>query len=68
MTLSSAGEKVMLTLKGTPMLMVLLIVVLVNTTMIGYLTYASAQIRSAERRELVDALKLAIQRCDPPRQ
>jgi type II secretory pathway component PulK len=61
------AKEIVLSLRGTPMLMVLLIVVLVNTLMIGYLTYAAAHLRSAERAELIQALRLAIERCEPRR-
>jgi len=61
-TLISTGEKVLLTLRGAPMLMVLTVISLANLGMITYLASTLATIRSAERAELIGALRTCIER------
>jgi hypothetical protein len=58
-------ERVILALKGTPMLLTLLLINLAVLAMLTYLTVAAATMRSAERADLVSALRACIQRCEP---
>jgi hypothetical protein len=61
-TIISTGEKVLLTLKGAPMLMVLTIISLANLGLITYVVSTLSTIRSAERAELIGALRTCIER------
>jgi preprotein translocase subunit YajC len=61
MTLISTGEKVVLALRGAPMLMTLLLINLTVLGMVTFLTVRSAEMRSGERSELVQALRGCIQ-------
>jgi hypothetical protein len=61
MTLISTGEKVVLALRGAPMLMTLLVVNLTVLGMVTFLTVKSAEMRSAERGEMLAALRTCIQ-------
>jgi hypothetical protein len=55
MTLISTGEKVVLALRGAPMLMTLLLINLTVLGMVTFLTVRSAEMRSAERGEMLAA-------------
>ena len=68
MTVIGTAEKVVLALRGTPMLMTLLVINMCVLGMVTYLTVAAAQFRRAERSELVDTLQKCIQRLLPPTQ
>jgi len=66
MTVIGTAEKVVLALRGTPMLMTLLVINLCVLFMVSYLTEAAAQMRRSERSELVQTLQKCIQRLVPP--
>jgi hypothetical protein len=55
------ADKVVLALKGAPMLLTMLIVNLAVLSMVTYLTVQAAELRSNERGELVQALKDCIE-------
>lgn len=52
-----AAEKAIAALKGTPMLLVLVLLNLGGLLMVSYLITASAQLRFKERAELMEALR-----------
>jgi hypothetical protein len=68
MTIIPATEKIILALKGTPVLLALVIINLSVFFMVGYLAVAASNIRATERADLVNALRGCIQRCEPPQQ
>jgi hypothetical protein len=59
------ADKIALALKGTPMLLVMLVMNIAVLAMVTYLTIQSAQLRFAERAELVKALQECLTRCRP---
>jgi hypothetical protein len=59
------AERVILALKGAPMLMTLLIVNLAGLAVVTYLIVASAQFRFAERAAIVDALRECVRNSHP---
>jgi hypothetical protein len=61
MKMITVGEKVVLALKGTPMLMTLLTINLAVLGMVTYLTVQAAEMRLAERGEMLQALRACIQ-------
>ncbi len=60
--LITTAEKLALALRGTPMLMVLLIVCLSNLGMNAFILTKIADVRSAERAELVAAFRSCLER------
>jgi preprotein translocase subunit YajC len=61
MTLLSTGEKVVLALRGAPMLMTLLTINLTVLGMVTFLTVQAAQMRQQERGEMLAALRTCVQ-------
>jgi preprotein translocase subunit YajC len=59
------ADKIALALKGTPMLLVMLVMNIAVLAMVTYLTVQSAQLRFQERAELVKALQECLTRCKP---
>lgn len=59
------AEKIVLALQGAPMLLTLLVINCAILGMVTFLVSKSADLRTVERHELVDALKGCIQRCAP---
>jgi preprotein translocase subunit YajC len=59
------ADKIALALKGTPMLLVMLVMNIAVLAMVTYLTIESAQLRFRERAELVKALQECLTRCRP---
>jgi hypothetical protein len=57
MTVIGTAEKVVLALRGAPMLLTLLVINLTVLGMVTYLTVQAAEIRRSERSELVIALR-----------
>jgi hypothetical protein len=64
-TIIPSTEKIILALKGTPVLLALVIINLAVLFMVGYLVAAASSIRAAERADLVNALRACISRCEP---
>jgi preprotein translocase subunit YajC len=60
------ADKIALALKGTPMLLVMLVMNMAVLAMVTYLTVQSAQLRFQERAELVKALQECLARCKAP--
>jgi preprotein translocase subunit YajC len=60
------ADKIALALKGTPMLLVMLVMNMAVLAMVTYLTIQSAQLRFQERAELVKALQQCLTRCKAP--
>jgi hypothetical protein len=61
MKMITIGEKVILALRGAPMLMTLLTINLAVLGMVTYLTVQAAEMRLAERGEMLQALRACIQ-------
>jgi preprotein translocase subunit YajC len=59
------ADRIAIALKGTPMLLVMLIMNIAVLAMVTYLTIQSAQLRFQERAELVKALQECLTRCRP---
>jgi len=59
------AEKVVLALRGAPMLLSMLIVNLATLGMVTYLTVVAAEIRKSERAELIATLRGCIGQCLP---
>jgi di/tricarboxylate transporter len=59
-TIIPTADKVVLALKGAPMLLAMLIVNLAVLAMVTYLTVQAAQLRASERSELVQALRTCL--------
>jgi hypothetical protein len=57
MTVIGTAEKVVLALRGAPMLLTLLVINLAVLAMVTYLTVQAAEIRRSERAELIGALR-----------
>jgi hypothetical protein len=56
------ADKVVLALKGAPMLLTMLIINMAVLAMVTYLTVEAAKLRFSERSELVKALKSCMER------
>jgi hypothetical protein len=59
------ADKIAIALKGTPMLLTMLIINLAVLAMVTYLTVQAAALRTQERSELVKALQECLTRCRP---
>jgi preprotein translocase subunit YajC len=57
------ADKIAVALKGTPMLLTMLIINLAVLGMVTYLTVQAAALRMQERSELVKALQDCVARC-----
>jgi hypothetical protein len=56
------ADKVVLALKGTPMLLAMMVTNLAVFAMVTYLTMQAAELRQNERGELIKALKECLER------
>ena len=59
------ADRIAIALKGTPMLLTMLLINLAVLAMVTYLTVQSATLRFQERAELVKALQECLARCQP---
>jgi hypothetical protein len=57
------ADKIAIALKGTPMLLTMLLINLAVLGMVTYLTVQAAALRFQERAELVKALQQCVTRC-----
>jgi hypothetical protein len=65
MTLTATADKIVLALRGAPMLLTLLLINLAVLGMVTYLTVEASKVRASERAELIGALRSCLVQCKP---